>query len=340
MVMKIFRWIVFLVLLTGRAPVMVAQSAITPAFRMIVIGSGGGVEGDNLNGYLLGGLNAKNYIMLDAGTLVSGIQKAVDRGAFYDVFVPPESKYGKTGYILRHLIKGYLISHAHLDHIAGLVIGSPADTNKVIYAGSTTIGYLRSDIFNWEIWPNFTNEGEGLHLDKYRYRELTPGTPVPVAGTRFEVTAFTISHQEPYGSSAFLLSRYGEYVLYVGDTGADDVEGTGRLQAIWDSVAPIIRQGRMHAIFIECAYATGRPESQLFGHLDPQHLTRELKALAITVDSTRQQPLEGLKVIITGIKPTLGKDTDARFAVYRQLLEMKNTGVEYILPEQGRRIEF
>ena len=43
------------------------------------------------------------------------------------VTVPADTDQSRAGYVLTTRIKGYLISHAHLDHVAGLIIASPDD---------------------------------------------------------------------------------------------------------------------------------------------------------------------------------------------------------------------
>lgn len=316
-----------------------AQPEIQPAFKVIVTGAGGGVEEDNLNGYLLAGLNSDKFIMLDAGTLVSGIEAAVNSGSFYDIFVPPQTGLHKTGYVFRHLICAYLISHPHLDHISGLVISSPADTTKPIYGSAHTIEALKKHLFNWEVWPNFATEGEGYALGTFTYHTMLPGQPQRIPGTAFEVTPFPLSHQEPYESTAFLISRYGEFVLYIGDTGPDELEGKGHLDAIWKNIADLVAQGRMHAIFIECSYPSARPDAQLYGHLNPNWLNSELLNLAKAVNPENPDTaISGLNIVVTGIKPSFNEDT--KNTIHRELLEMNDTGVHYIIPEQGKRMEF
>ncbi|WP_431606652.1 hypothetical protein [Legionella maioricensis] len=44
-------------------------------------------------------------------------------------------------------IKAYLISHAHLDHINGLILCSTIDSPKEILGINTTMEYISSDMF-------------------------------------------------------------------------------------------------------------------------------------------------------------------------------------------------
>ncbi|MVX34738.1 hypothetical protein [Myroides sp. LoEW2-1] len=81
---------------------------------------GGGIE-SNLSSYLIGIENSKSYISLDAGTIRAGINKTIEYNTFDDT----------TENILQNYIKGYFITHGHLDHLAGLIINSPDDSSKV-----------------------------------------------------------------------------------------------------------------------------------------------------------------------------------------------------------------
>src|SRR4051794_4248914 len=86
-------------------------------FKVIPLGVKGGLDESNLSAYMLAPAQSNNYVCLDAGTLYTGIKKAISNHVFN----------GPATAILRTNIKAYLISHAHLDHVAGLIINSPAD---------------------------------------------------------------------------------------------------------------------------------------------------------------------------------------------------------------------
>ena len=102
-----------------------------PKFKAIVLGSAGGLSENNLTSFLLSPINENNFIALDAETLNSGIKKAAERGSFSTIEVPEDSASSIEGWILQNHIKAYLITHAHLDRIAGLIINSPADSKKI-----------------------------------------------------------------------------------------------------------------------------------------------------------------------------------------------------------------
>ena len=155
--------------------ILFAQLPPNDKFKCIVLGSGGGIEDDNLSAYLIADINSNNFICLDAGSLYSGIKKAEVNGLFDDIVIPENSNLLKSAFILQNHVKAYLISHAHLDHFSGLIQASPSDTPKTIYASNQTIQFLTDDIFNWRIWPNFADEGTGLQLKKYKYQIVETG---------------------------------------------------------------------------------------------------------------------------------------------------------------------
>lgn len=311
------------------------------AFKTIVLGSGGGIKENNLSAYLLAPANSNEFICLDGGTVYSGIERAVNSGNFYDVFVPQESDASKTGYIFRVLIKGYLITHAHLDHVAGLVIASQASTKKNIYTTATTIDYLKANVFNWEIWPNFTDEGAGMNLGIFDFKTLIFEQEQRIEETNMYVKPFRLSHQNPYESTAFLIRYLDDYVLYAGDTGADELEGVNYLEEVWKAIAPIIREDKLKAIFLECSYPNEQPDSKLYGHLNPKWMIKELTHLAEITDAEKiDETLKGLPVIVTGIKPSWEQGGDNKYLIYKQLLVNNDLGVRFIIPEQGQLIAF
>jgi cAMP phosphodiesterase len=92
------------------------------SFRIVPLGVMGGIDESNLSAYMVAVARTNDYICLDAGTLHFGIEKAISNKTFN---IHAEQ-------VLKQYIKGYFISHAHLDHISGLIINSPNDTAKTI----------------------------------------------------------------------------------------------------------------------------------------------------------------------------------------------------------------
>lgn len=131
------------VLLTGFAG---AQSS----FQVVPLGIRGGSEENNLSSYMLAPISSKEYLCLDAGTIHAGIEKAITLKTFN----------ASPSVVLKQYIKGYFISHGHLDHLAGMVLNSPDDTVKSIYAMPYVLDVLKEKYFSWKSWTNFADDGE------------------------------------------------------------------------------------------------------------------------------------------------------------------------------------
>jgi 3',5'-cyclic-nucleotide phosphodiesterase len=265
----------------------------------------------------------KDYICLDAGTLYAGVRKAVENGTL----PPPISTVIQSG------IKDYFISHPHLDHVAGLILNSPDDSAKNIYGLASCLKVLEDNYFSWQSWANFGDQGETPRLKKYHYVTMVPGQEITADHTTLHVRAFSLSHGNPYESTAFVVRNGEAALLYFGDTGADSVEHSDKMRKVWEAVSPLVKAGRLKAIFIEVSFPNEQPVKSLFGHLTPTLLMQELGALAA---AGGEKSLKDLPVVITHRKP--GGDHEER--IRRQLLAHNPLGVRIIFPEQGRRLDF
>jgi cAMP phosphodiesterase len=288
----------------------------------VPLGVKGGLAEGNLSAYLVAAVGTNRYVALDAGSLRPGAEKAVANG----VFKVPATE------VLTQYVKGYCLSHPHLDHVAGLLLNAPDDTPKPIYGLATCLATMQQDYFNWQAWPNFADGGRAPALGKYQLRELVPGQPTPLAGTELSMQAFALSHGAPYQSTAFLVRSQDSYLLYLGDTGADTIEHTHHLRTLWQAVAPLVQRHALKAIFIEASYPNAQPPGQLFGHLTPALLLQELGTLGQLAGAGA---LRGLPVIVTHLKPAPGNE-----ALIRQQLAADNKlGVKVLFPEQGRVLQ-
>ena len=311
-----------LIFLAAFVPGLVlAQFHNVPAFRVVPLGVRGGLDESNLSAYLVAKSGTSQYICLDAGTLHAGIERARALGTFR-----------VTGTrVLKQYIKGYCISHAHLDHVAGLIINSPEDTAKAVYALGSTIETLKTHYFTWESWANFADEGEAPVLKKYHYVTLPPDSAVPINGTPMNLRAFALSHGN-LTSTAFLVGSGNSYLLYLGDTGSDSLEKSQRLHQLWLAMAPLIRNKQLKGIFIEASFPDSQPDRSLFGHLTPRWLMREMEDLAAL---TGRKALHGLAIIITHEKPPVENIQ----TINRQLRAENTLQLQLIFPRQGKTFE-
>jgi 3',5'-cyclic-nucleotide phosphodiesterase len=266
---------------------------------------------------------------------VNGLRVAEEKGAFANVTVPSDSNQSRIGYMLTTMIKGYLISHAHLDHVAGLIVASPDDSKKPIYVLPSVGADLVDTYFNWRAWPNFTDRGKAPQLKKYAIAELKPGLATPLAETAMSVTAFPLSHGG-MESTAFLIESHGDGVLCFGDTGPDAVEKSTRMRDIWTAVADRVKQKRLKAIVIEVSYTSDRPDNLLFGHLTPRHVLGALRELDGMAGGNA---LKDLPVVISHIKYSLTREQPQR-QILQELQAGNDIGVRFFAPEQGGRWHF
>ena len=315
------RILLLLLLLSGRGAL--AQRPDRPVFTVVPLGVRGGLTEGNLSAYLVAPAGTTAYVCLDAGTLRQGVEKAIANGGFA---VPADT-------VLRNYVKAYFISHAHLDHVAGLILNSPEDAPKAIYGLPDCLASLQSAYFNWQAWPNFGSGGPPPALRKYQLRELVPDQTTAIDRTAFDVRAFALSHGKAYQSTAFLLKANGQHLLYLGDTGADAIEQKQNLRALWQAVAPLVKAGQLKAIFIEVSFPNAQPVAQLFGHLTPALLLQELNVLGQLAGPAA---LRGLPVVVTHLKPTAGSEATVR----QQLQEANHLQLKFVFPEQGKKLNF
>ncbi|MBB2205966.1 3',5'-cyclic-nucleotide phosphodiesterase [Gluconacetobacter takamatsuzukensis] len=310
-----------------------------PGFVVTVLGARGGMLDGNLSAYMIRPTGDDRAILCDAGTVTAGLVAADRAGALDDVAVPPGTGLTRPGYVLAHTIRAYLLSHAHLDHVAGLVIASPDDGPKPIYALPATLHDLSAHLFNWRIWPNFGDAGPPPTLGKYHYRPLVPGRADPVPDTAMTVTAWPLSHGG-IDSTAFLLAANGAAILYLGDTGPDAVEGGHRLDDLWRAVGPQLAAHRLKAIIIEASYDDTRPDRLLFGHMTPAWVADTLRDLARRAGGP--DTLRGLTVLIGHVKASLATGPAPQEAIRRDLLrDAARDGlqdVRFVIAEQGQRL--
>ena len=292
-----------------------------PVFKVIPLGVKGGSDESNLSAYALAVNGTNAYVCLDAGTLHYGIKQAIIAKLLN----------GTVSEVLQNDLKGYLISHPHLDHVAGLILNSPDDSPKAIYGLPFCLEVIQEKYFSWKSWVNFGNQGEKPFLNKYHYITLSTEGEVPLEHTSMYVKAFPLSHSSPQQSTAFLIRQAESYLLYLGDTGADAVEQSDRLLRLWKAISPLVASGTLKALFIEVSFANDQPDQLLFGHLTPRLLMNEMRTLNQISGGLRELP-----IVITHMKPA-GKREET---IKQELEELNDLHLTFIFAEQAKLLEF
>jgi len=165
-------------------------------------------------------------------------------------------------------INSIFITHAHMDHIAScpMLIDSTAELRTeplVLYALSDTIDSIRKHIFNWEIWPDFSeiNVKEFKSL-KFCKVEVGDEFEIPGAG---KIIVGPAKHQIQ-GCSYLLIGKHDK-LFFSGDTSYDK------------SIIEFINHHKtINHIIIECAFSKKDQElAKLSNHLDAQSVTQMIK---------------------------------------------------------------
>ncbi|HMU34285.1 MAG TPA: MBL fold metallo-hydrolase [Pyrinomonadaceae bacterium] len=169
----------------------------------------------------------------------------------------------------RENVRDIVLSHTHLDHIAGLPLFvddlfSTLRSPIRVHASLTMIEALRAHIFNDVIYPNF-EEIENDFGRVLEFREYDFEREFSVAG--LSILPVEVNHNEP--SAGFIISDAAGSIVLTGDT-ADTA-------AIWGAAA---QRKDLRAIVVECAF----PESMsklaaTARHLTPLGLKAEIEKL-------------------------------------------------------------
>ena len=226
--------------------------------RIRVLGCSGGIGG----GLRTTSLLVDDDVLIDAGTGVG------------DLSLEALAK-----------IDHIFVSHSHLDHVTSIPFlvdtvcwmrGSPI----VVYGIKETLDILRAHLFNWKIWPDFTQIPDA---DKpfMVYREIRAGETVKL-GAR-SVTAIPANHTVP--AVGYALETAKGALVYSGDTSTND--------ALWEVVN---RTRNLKYLIIETAFSNKeRDIAAASKHLCPDMLAEELAKM-------RASP----EVFITHLKPGEG----------------------------------
>ncbi|KAJ7168116.1 cyclic-AMP phosphodiesterase [Mycena crocata] len=350
-------------------------------FDLVVVGEGGGPDETNLSAYLLKPSAAAwedGIVALEAGSGQGALQKLLQGDP--QLFNSPDQPLARTkpysASEIYSLVRCFLISHAHLDHINSLVIsaGSLGGPRKRLCAAKQTLADLES-VFADRIWPRLASWNSADDDDhKLLYIALGMNDAYETLIPNVSVCGFPVSHGHNeagnYDSSAFFI-RYdpsGHEFLFFGDLEPDALSLSPQTINVWRAAAPKI-PASLSTIFIECSWPSSRSDDMLYGHLKPEHLVTELEVLAREIikvrnasSSTRparkkqrmnpnasppidvRGALEGLRVFVIHCKDTLdgAPDRPNQTLIIEQiktLVEVKGLGVEILAARQGMRIQ-
>ncbi len=211
--------------------------------KLRVLGCSGGIsKGLRTSSYMI-----DNDILLDAGTGV-----------------------GDLSLQEMHQLKHIFISHSHMDHVLSiplLVDTLFADLQQqplLVYARAETIKILKQHIFNWQLWPDFS-ELPSKKSPALKLIEMNPGDVITLGERSIEMV--NVNHTVP--ASAFIVESAGKVLAYSGDTTTND--------SLWKRLN---EYKKLDFMIVEAAFAEEEIElAKLARHYCPSLLAQDLKKL-------------------------------------------------------------
>ena len=224
--------------------------------RIRVLGCSGGIGAGAQTSALL----VDNDVLIDAGTGIGDLELD-DLDSIRHVF----------------------LTHAHLDHIAGLpmladrVFDENFEVPLTVYAREETLRAVQDHLFNDVIWPDFSRL-PAPENPMLRYRVCSPGDTVTIGHRDFY--AIDVMHSVP--SLGFTVQNSGGAFAVSGDTKTNET--------LW----PVLNAcDDLRVLVIEVSFPDEMESLAIeSGHYTPRSLTDDLKRL-------RHEP----EIWLTGMKP-------------------------------------
>jgi|SRR5690554_2360199 len=191
-------------------------------------------------------------------------------------------------------IKHIVLTHAHMDHICSLptFLANLFDYFSepiIVHALPETIQVLKECIFNWQVWPDFTQlpSPENPIL---AFQEITPKQAFTIEGYQF--LPFSAVHTVP--TAALSITHNHHHFVFSSDT-----KYTAQFAAQLNSLGPI------DTLMIECSFPDRYADlAEASGHLTPATVQQTLQAL-------ETQPKQ---VWISHLKPSYEEELRQLFA--------------------------
>jgi ribonuclease BN (tRNA processing enzyme) len=201
----------------------------------------------------------------------------------HDILIDAGTGVGDLSLAELVLIDHIFVTHSHLDHVNSIAffldsVGALRPRPVTVYALGATIETLKKNLFNWDIWPDFTVI-PAPEQPALRYEEIEVGRQVVLDGRK--ITVLPAIHTVP--AVGYQLDSGRGSLVFTGDTGPND--------ALWNVVNRI---ENLRFVIIETAFSDKDQRlAELALHLCPSLLAGELAKL--------RRPAE---VYITHLKPS------------------------------------
>lgn len=163
-------------------------------------------------------------------------------------------------------IDDILLTHSHFDHIKDLPMMSDVVVGRrekpvVIHSNAGCIKTLQRNIFDNEVWPDFTKIPTAKS-PVFKLRSFKAGAKVKVGA--YDVKSVLVSH--PVESCGYVISDGTATMAISGDTGPTE--------QLWKVLNKT--QG-LELLLVECSFPNALQSlADISGHFTPQTLEREL----------------------------------------------------------------
>lgn len=218
-----------------------------------------------------------------------------------DVLIDAGTGIGDLALEDLHAIRHVFLTHAHLDHIAGLPMLVDANFDEdfeipvTVYARAETLEAIRAHLFNDVIWPDFTKipTEERAMLE---YQVCNPGDTVTIDHRAFH--AVDVSHSVP--SLGYTVQNSGGVFAVSGDTRTNET--------LWPALNAC---EDLKVLVIEVSFPDELEElATRSGHYTPRTMCQDLERLDHDPDIwlTGMKPGEEARILRQVIKAAPGKN--------------------------------
>jgi ribonuclease BN (tRNA processing enzyme) len=185
----------------------------------------------------------------------------------HDVLIDAGTGVNELSLTELSMIDHVFVTHSHLDHITSIPFmvdsaGFMRDRPLTVYASEETLDSLRQHVFNWKIWPDFS-EIPSASQPFMRYQPIALGETIVLDGR--SITPIPANHVVP--AVGYHLDSGAASLVFSGDTTSHD--------ALWEVVNNI---RNLRYLIIETAFSDSELELAILSkHLCPSLLAEELK---------------------------------------------------------------
>lgn len=177
------------------------------------------------------------------------------------------------------------VTHSHLDHVTSIpfmvdTVGWMRDKPLIVHALPETLADLKTHLFNWKMWPDFT-EIPNPEAPMLRFSPVFLGQPQSIAGRT--ITPLPANHVVP--AVGYWLDSGSASLVFTGDTTSST--------ELWQEVNRI---ANLRYLIVETAFSNAERELAIRAkHLCPSLLGEQLALLT-----------QRAEIFITHLKPGEG----------------------------------